>query len=186
MRGSHVPRGNWTKWAVTLGLTTALLVGILAAPSFGAGYQLNGLGSGCTEPGNSNTVHGNKFDVGSDVSIVLGGQVIGVVQADAGGNVSGSFAVPAGASTGTTSLKLEGSGPDGARTLSFELKVGGCSESQDVSGGAASEGSGGGSGTLAFTGGDTGMTVGIAAAVLVVGVAFVVAARKRRAGSEAS
>jgi hypothetical protein len=166
------------------GFVVALLVGLFAVPSFAAGYRLNGLGSGCTEPGGSNTARGNMYVPGSTVSIRLGGQQIGSTVADSDGNVDASFVVPSNATTGTTSLGLAGVGTDGARSLSFELQVGGCSGSGSTSGTGASAGSASGSGALAFTGGSTGMTVGIAMAILLVGAALVAGAHKRRAQAD--
>ena len=99
-------------------------------------------------------------------------------QADSGGVVDATVDdSPLDTPSGSHTIKVIGTGKDGAPwTLSFGICVNFC----DGEGGAATAGAGG-SGQLAFTGGDIGMTVGIGAAIVVVGAALVLAVRKRRA-----
>jgi hypothetical protein len=148
-----------------------------------ASYQLNGLGAGCTEPGSSNTVHGNGFTAGSSVDVILGNTVLrSLVADDSGfGAVDGSFTVPSSFPNGSTTVRLEGPSSSGTRTLTFPLQVGNCAAptpgggAVSISGGAA-----GGGGALAFTGGNTGLIVGVSAALLLLGGTLFVSSRRRR------
>jgi hypothetical protein len=162
-----------------------MLVGVAFANVAGAApYQLDGLGAGCVEPGNSNTVHGNGFSKDSNVGVFVGDEQVGVLQSDAGGVVDGAFTVPSDFPTGDTQVKLVGPSPKGTRTLTFDMTVG-CTGPEAGAGGATN-GEGSGTGALAFTGGNVGMTVGIASALLVVGVAFLAARRKKSTSDVAS
>lgn len=173
--------GHGSLKAVVLGSAAVLVfVGCFSMNAFGAAYQLDGLGASCTEPGNSNTVHGNGFTPGSSVGVVVGSNQIGALPASSGGIVDGGFTIPASAAQGNTTLMLVGTGQHGPRTLSFDLQVGNCSGAQVEGIGVTEGGSTGGTGALAFTGGNVGMTVGIAAAALVLGISLFAASKKRK------
>jgi LPXTG-motif cell wall-anchored protein len=159
-------------------LCTLVAMGAIAASATAAGaaaYRLDGLGAGCTEPGSSNTAHGNGFTGGANVAVVLGSATIGTLVADSDGVVDGGFTVPSNFPTGSTSVKLTGPSARGEHTLTFQFQVGNCSV---VTGGAEISASSGG-GALAFTGGNTGMIVGISAALLLLGGALIVSRRRK-------
>lgn len=150
-----------------------------------ASYQLNGLGAECTEPGSSNTVHGNGFTAGASVDVIVGDTVATTLVADDSGfgAVDGSFTVPSKFPNGNTTVRLEGPSSSGTRTLTFPLQVGNCAApppgggAVNVSGGAAGAGGGG---ALAFTGGNTGLIVGVSAALLLLGGTLFASSRRRR------
>jgi hypothetical protein len=180
-------------------LVAALLLAVTAEAGAqtggGSGYQFDAVRNACSEPGETNSIHGNFFAPGSTVSVVLQGTTIGTLAAGANGVVDGTFTVPSNAPTGQVTIQLVGQNQSGApRTLSFTLQIGGCTAPGAGGGGAAAggggqaagrgagqaAGGGAGGGALAFTGGSVGLLVGIGAAAMVLGGAAVVGARRRR------
>ena len=122
------------------------------------------------------------FAPGSPVRILIGGNEIGTVTADATGGVCAEIEVPCDAPTGAVRLEFVGTGPDGApRTLGADVNVqpGTCPE------GAAGAGRARAAAGLPRTGNASTAPLTAAGVGLVLIGAFAVAAARRRRTAQA-
>lgn len=155
-----------TRRLLARGVLTASIVAALAAFSGAtagaqAGYQLDNVLVNCTA---SVTIHSNGWAPGQPVSAEIN-PPLGSLVADAGGVVDGTLNLPANTSTGAHVVTLTGFEFDGVtpRVQTFDVTIG-----ENCAGG------------LAVTGSNIGLILAIAAAILIVGTAAILGARKRK------
>lgn len=150
---------------VAASIVAALAVGSGASAGAQTGYQLDNVTVNCTP---SVTIHSNGWAPGEPVSADIN-PPLGTLVADAGGVIDGTLNLPSGLSTGPHVVTLNGFAFDGVtpRTQTFDVNIASCAA------GAAA-------GALAFTGRNIGLVLAIAAAILIIGTAALLGARKRR------
>lgn len=135
-----------------------------------------------TAPG-SVTVTAGYFTPGSEVTITMQSDpvTLGTATADATGNITGTFVLPAATTQGQHTITATGArlGTGVSESVSAQITVtfpAGCVSNQTTTPTTTT-----GGGSLPVTGSDNGMFVAIGAALLVAGGLLVMATRKRNA-----
>jgi LPXTG-motif cell wall-anchored protein len=134
-----------------------------------------------TSPGTI-TVAAGYFEAGSTVTVTMQSDpvTLGTAVADAAGNISGTFILPAATTEGTHTVFATGTrlGTGVSETVSSQFTVvfpAGCVQTTQVTQTTPS------SGNLPVTGSDNGMFIAVGACLLVAGGLLVMATRKRNA-----
>ncbi|HEV7525053.1 MAG TPA: hypothetical protein VGP92_08810 [Acidimicrobiia bacterium] len=159
-------------------LALAVAVGAPAGAAFAQSYQIDSLSTTTPTPGQTIHVHGNGFAPSSSVGVI---QTCGSTKSTIGsltassndGTVDGDVALPATAPTGTCTISLLGTNPDGSpRSLDFSVTV---AAAQTAAAAATSSGS-----SLPFTGAMVGPMIAAAVGLVLVGASLVASVRRRR------
>lgn len=145
-----------------------MLVALLASPA-AAQYGSFTVNPGTTEPGGTASFSGNGCQPGETVTVTFLGSTVATVVANAEGEYTGSFPVPASTAPGTYTVTAT----CGSVVHSDTLTV--------VSSGGAITGTGTGTGTLPRTGSNVNVMGMVGAGLLTAGGLLLLATRKRRA-----
>ena len=167
-----------------MGLAALFLAGG-AGPALAQGYTTQppvlGVSDTNPAPGQEITVEGGGFAPGSQVTIVLGNEVLRTVTTDAAGNFRTTVVIPEDFPCGPATLEARGTDPGGAaRVLSANLNI-------ECPAGAAGARRGAAGAGLPRTGSTSAAPLTAAGVGLVlIGAAAVIAARRRRSAEAPS